>query len=501
MIICKNCLEKDYLNKVNDGDLLPNICEICLEEKKCAILPEDRIIKKNIYEEIVEKKQRKPRTKKEDKIPLTPAEEIPHTELSIVVPDINAELAKHNVTESILAEIEATSLSLTINGIEDKTGYEAVNKLRIACKNLRVLGTKICKDARAGAIKYQKECIAKEDELETRIKKTEDECAAKQKIIDDEKDKIKQERELKEQALLHERSTKLINLGMVFEKDAYVLDDIKISVTQIKNLDDFVFGSLFVGVEKKFKENQEIKAQEDLIKAEQETTLKKQAEEQLAKEEELKKKEEEITVREQAIKNAEIKAKEAAEARILAEEIAAKQKAQNEIVAREKATQDILKARKSSLFQLGMAQQADKLIFQDFMITESQLMQVPEDKWSDGLIKITQRITEIKTRLEKERIEKETKLQEEAATKERLRIEAEQIEKTRKENEAKEIAEKEKQRVAALAPDSQKLDDYLKSLYSIVIPEFSTPEYILIGNYTKEALINLIKHVSNKKPK
>lgn len=498
MIICKECLEKEYVNKINDSDLLSNICEKCSIGQPCAILPEDRLLKKDIHEEIVEKKPRKARIKKEDKIiPLTPAEEIHHTELSIVVPDINAELTKHNVTEAILVELETAASSITINGIEDKEGYDAANKLRIACKNLRVLGTKICKDARAGAIKYQKECIAKEDELEIRIKITEDALATKQKLIDDEKDKIKQERDLKEQTLLHERSTKLINLGMVFEKDAYVLDDIKISVTQIKNLDDFVFGSLFAGVEKKFKEKQEIKAQEDLIKAEQEAALKKQAEEQLTKQEELKKKEEEIAAREKAIADAEIKAKQEAEARILAEENAAKQKAQDEIIMREKAAQDLLKARKSSLFQLGMAQQADKLMFQDFIITEAQLTQVSEEAWPNGLIKITERINEIKTRLEKTRIEKETTLQQEAATKERLRLEAEQAAKALKEKEEKELVNKK----AALAPDSQKLDEYLKVLYQIPLPAFSTIEFNELGKYTKEVLTKLIQHISTKKPK
>ena len=86
---------------------------------------------------------------------------------------IVTELAKINVTETVLAKFKSEYLPLKIEGVEDKEGYEVVkNALKITSKT-RIETVKLCKRIREDAIAFQKECVAKEKSIVSQIEPVE----------------------------------------------------------------------------------------------------------------------------------------------------------------------------------------------------------------------------------------------------------------------------------------------------------------------------------------
>ena len=134
---------------------------------------------------------------------------------------ITTELAKQNVTETVIAKLKADYLPLKINGIEDKDGYKKVHDARIVCRDHRTLTEKICKLGREDAVKEQKAWIAKEKEVVAQISEVEQYLKKQEDTIDEQKEaiKIRAERLLK----LPGRKEQLIGLEKYFEEDA--LDD------------------------------------------------------------------------------------------------------------------------------------------------------------------------------------------------------------------------------------------------------------------------------------
>lgn len=112
---------------------------------------------------------------------------------------ITQELAKINVTETVLAKIKKEYMPLKIQGIEDKTGYKKVHEARMDCKDLRVKTQKACKLGREEALRVQKEWIAKEKEIVGKISEVEDYLKKQEDNIDSqiEEQKIRAERLLK----------------------------------------------------------------------------------------------------------------------------------------------------------------------------------------------------------------------------------------------------------------------------------------------------------------
>lgn len=450
---------------------------------------------------IPKKRGRKPKTSSDD-LPLTESTEVkPLTDI------ITTELGKYNITEQALLTMETEYKALTINGVSDREGYDLVNKARISCKNTRVLTTKLCKEGRDEAIKIQKSWINKEKEIVGRIEVVENELAAKQKIIDDIKEEEKRQRELKEQVILNERAAKLMRLGMTFEGDAYILEEIRISVTAIKNYDEFTFTNLVAGVEKKFKEKEEIRLEQERQKEAETLELKRIAEENLARQEALRRQEEEMQARLKAIEEAEARQKAEAERIIKEKEAAEQAKTVAQKEAERKALEELIKSRKSQLFQLGFSQQNDLLLFKSISVSDEVIKSSDNDEWLATLNDLTTKSIEIKEQIEKDRLAEIERIKEESTRRERERIEAENAAKLKKEAEAKEklererlLAEAEAKRIADAAPDLNKLNNYLKVINSVPMPEFATDSY-------KEYLVTIVatknqflSHIFKNKP-
>lgn len=128
-------------------------------------------------------------------------------------------IEKFNPTKAEITALVDKYKGLTITGIDDKAGYEAVHKARMELKAVRVNITKTGKSMREEALKFQKDVIAKEKDLVEMVEPTERDLEAKQKAIDEEKEKIKRK------AILPERKEKLDAIGVNYDDDSILLLD------------------------------------------------------------------------------------------------------------------------------------------------------------------------------------------------------------------------------------------------------------------------------------
>lgn len=145
-------------------------------------------------------------------------------ETPIETSPIEQALAKENVTAQVIAKLKADYSGLKINGIDDKTGFKAVEDARKECKAIRVLAEKICKKGREEAVKIQKDWIAKEKEVVASIEEIE-------LALKSESDRIKEEEkrilfEAAQQAKLPMRKEKLLSIGVqVPDAELLKIDD------------------------------------------------------------------------------------------------------------------------------------------------------------------------------------------------------------------------------------------------------------------------------------
>lgn len=230
-------------------------------------------------------------------------------------------IEKFNPTKAEITSLVEKYKSLTISGIDDKAGYEAVHKARVELKNVRVNITKTGKSMREEALKFQKDVIAKEKELVEMVEPTERELESKQQAIDEEKEKIKR------QSLLPERREKLQSINVVVEDDFLLL------------MDEARFTEFFNQKNTEFLAEKErlMKEEQEKLEAEKRAMQdKKDAEEREAKHQE-----ELVQARKEAVEQA---AKDAANhARIEAEQ---KVKAEEQKIAVQKASQAKLESDK-----------------------------------------------------------------------------------------------------------------------------------------------------------
>jgi DNA repair exonuclease SbcCD ATPase subunit len=249
------------------------------------------------------------------------------------------ELQKFNVTDAAIAKMSADYMGLTINGLDDKEGFNVVHKARMDVKNRRIEVTKIGKELREDAIKYQKTVIAEEKRIVGLLAPIEDHLAGEENKIEAEKARIKAEAEAKESARIQARVDRICSFGAIFNGQTYKAYQQEIPVSAVKILSDVDF-EIFIGKIERAKEAEEEAIAK--IKAEQEAEserLKKIREEQEAEAKRLA----EIS-RQQAEEAARIKAEQEEAVRKLREEQEAiereKKRMADEEAARLKAAED-----------------------------------------------------------------------------------------------------------------------------------------------------------------
>lgn len=367
---------------------------------------------------------------------------------------INNELVKQNITEQALAEMKENFMTLTIGGLDDKDGYKKVEEARKLCKNTRILTTKICKKGREAAIAEQKAWIAKEKEVVDQISVVETYLEGQVKLIDDEKEKIKQQKEKEEQERLQTRISKLNACGMTYNGVEYSLGSPELTITaiQVKLLDDFSFNTFFSQVEAAAKTIADKKVEEERI-------AKEKADQLAEQEERLKKEREEFEAQQAEFAKKEKEARDAAEA--TAKKVAEQQAALE--AEKKKEIELRVKQRASILHGLGMSFTGDKFLFHDITIDLKAVENNSAEDFQKVIDDATVKITAKKEELELARqAEIEKKAQEKAAAD---KITADKVAADKAEAEAKE---------AALKPDREKiliLSTYVKDAK---FPELTT---------------------------
>ena len=142
---------------------------------------------------------------------------------------IENELVKHNLTDSVLAQMRDEYLPLKINGITDRQGYKKVKAARLKCKNTRILAEKICKRGREAALIEQRAWIAKEKEVCTKISEVEEYLEKQETEID----AAREAKRLEDERIERERIQKRV--------DALTQYGAAIDVTELTKLSDADF--------------------------------------------------------------------------------------------------------------------------------------------------------------------------------------------------------------------------------------------------------------------
>jgi hypothetical protein len=135
------------------------------------------------------------------------------------------ELVKYSVTDEALAQYRKEFLPLTIKGLDDVEGYEKVRDARLFIKGERVNVEKKRVELKASALEYGRAVDAEAKRITVAIEEVESHLMAEQKKIDDEKARIKFEKEQREK--LPERQAKLAEIGAeISEAEFLTLDDV-----------------------------------------------------------------------------------------------------------------------------------------------------------------------------------------------------------------------------------------------------------------------------------
>lgn len=174
---------------------------------------------------------------------------------------------KFNPKKSELIQLADSCKNLIIKGVDDKEGYELVNRKRIELKNARVEITKTGKTLRAEALNFQRAVIEKEKEFVAIIEPLEIELESKQKAVDMEKEKIKR------MELLPDRKEKLLKINIrISDDDLLIMNDLEFHTF----LNDET--SKYLEEKERVMEEKRIREENEKAEIERQIKLKKEAE-------------------------------------------------------------------------------------------------------------------------------------------------------------------------------------------------------------------------------
>lgn len=201
-------------------------------------------------------------------------------------PEVNEmAVVKFDITEAEISELRVKYMELTIKGLDDKPGFDAVHRARIDIKGRRVFVEKTGKMFREKAIKYQKDVITEEKRIIGLLAPIEDYLSDQENRIEEEKARIKAEAETKIQAIFQARENRLLDMGCRFDRIAmaYSYGELVAPVAMVKVAPDDIFEKICVAIQGAVDTEKSIKAEEDAriasVKAEQERIASEQAKE------------------------------------------------------------------------------------------------------------------------------------------------------------------------------------------------------------------------------
>ncbi len=380
--------------------------------------------------------------------------------------------------EPKIEQMKAEFLPLTINGLEDKKGYQQVaDALRFVVSRRTNIEAKR-KELKADSLKFGRAVDAKAAEITRLLEPIEDHLRKQKETVDNEKKRIEQEKEAAKQRRIEERMARLSRLGCyqymgtivrVNKLNADAQEDVT-PVVNVEILSDEDFNKVVQEVEQKVAEE---KAEQDRKDAERQAELKLQQEQAEA----LRKEQEALEQQKREIE------RQKEEMRLAKYEI-----------------------RKNQLLSLGLkvATVSGAFLFKTFdgeekgIITGSEVQLIPDEFWDKNFSEITGQVTELKEKDQAEKLAKEQEQQARIeAAKEEARLQAQremeqkqEQERLQKEQEEKLKAEQEAERIAAMS-DRDKAYEYLGNLLEVKVPELTSKKYAPAIKNLREYLENV----------
>lgn len=234
-----------------------------------------------------------------------------HTPKVITVEDqIKLELAKFNIADSAIEQLRKNFGSLVISGPEDKEGYTTVREAWGEVRSKRTGLEKKGKELRDGYTVINRAISKEEDRLIYLLKPLEDDLYGKWKAVDDEKEKIKQEKQEAEQRELMARIEELQKFGMTLEGGFYSIGGtISVDIVTLRSMPEDKFlvlkskaQAVFAQIEAEKAKEAEEKRQEQLRLESERKKLQEEKDELARQQAEMKKQRDELEKQQEAIK-------------------------------------------------------------------------------------------------------------------------------------------------------------------------------------------------------
>lgn len=208
---------------------------------------------------------------------------------------INQELVKANVTETIINTLKEKYLLLKISGIDDKETYLTVKEARKECKALRVLAEKICKKGREEAVAIQKAWVAKEKDVTGQIAEVEDYLEKQEKDYETQVAAEKERRKREQEEQLIRRQQELSAMNVLYADGKFSLGEVSFELSIIKECDSDIWeNDIKPKFEEEFKKVEAERLEQERIQREKEAELKRQQEELEQQRQELERQKEEM---------------------------------------------------------------------------------------------------------------------------------------------------------------------------------------------------------------
>jgi DNA repair exonuclease SbcCD ATPase subunit len=144
-------------------------------------------------------------------------------ELITFVLDEKAIMKQLEFKEEVIAELSQKYMAITVTGVDDKEGYEAAHAARMDIVHKRTDFSKRSKAFRDKLNEYPKLELKVEKRVLSLLEPIEDYLLSQEKIVDDEKARVKAESDRKEAARIQERIDKLYNMGLVSRNGNFYL--------------------------------------------------------------------------------------------------------------------------------------------------------------------------------------------------------------------------------------------------------------------------------------
>jgi hypothetical protein len=396
------------------------------------------------------------------------------TETAITIEEsIKLEIARFDPFEARLLELKEQYSGLTINGIEDKEGYENV---RLAIAELRGIRTGTTKDKAIIKKPFLQACETIETKSKwiiAEVSKIEDPLQKLKDDIDAEKEKIKQAKQTAQQATFIKRSIHLSNMGAIFDGTNFILDDVSYEGVLVKEADEDVYLEFILPkFQKVFDQREIIRLAEEKVKQEAAEKEKQEREAFAAAQAELKRAQDELIAQQQSAERerAEIVRKE--QERLDAER---KEKERQQTALQSKRLNELLPYNK-------YGESVDMATLWTWSDTDfNKILGNKKEEYEVAQAKIAE-----ENRIERER---QIKLAEEAAAeRERLRIEHEQKQAILK---AQQEAERKAEELAK-AGEKANWEAVVAQIAAIKIPAFRSSQYRSIAKQAQAAIDGIL---------